>query len=215
MTRTHYRTGGGLLSAGPALCLAVAGPGLGAHRASPRLPGILPRAAAPSVPGRRAGRHRCRPRPGRARRGDARRRIQTGPVWSGTIPAPSTAPFGRMISLRRSAPSRPASSSPPTGSRPEEAEAKFLANVAGREKQKAVGFTLVDDERTGVRIGFRPSSLPRQAAKTDGGNSLVPRTAASIVSICAARICRPLREAEAGGLAIKVGYAVPGADWSS
>lgn len=141
-----------------------------------------------------------------------RRRIQTGLVWSGDYTGAIDGTFGRMtFEAIRAFQTRQkfAADGIPT----EEAEA-VLANVA-KEKQKAVGFTLVDDERTGVRIGL-PVKLLGKAAKTDGGTRWVSKDGRidyRVYAVPGQDLAGLYEKLKQEGPGHKVGYAVLRADW--
>ncbi len=212
MTGRHRTGRWAPLGAGLALCLAVAAPVWAQSSLSSAKPGILSKGGGTFVPvGEPADIDAARAA-WDARDEATRRRIQTGLVWSGDYTGAIDGTFGRMtFEAIRAFQTRQkfAADGIPT----EEAEA-VLANVA-KEKQKAVGFTLVDDERTGVRIGL-PVKLLGKAAKTDGGTRWVSKDGRidyRVYAVPGQDLVGLYEKLKQEGPGHKVGYSVLRADW--
>lgn len=141
-----------------------------------------------------------------------RETIQTGLVWTGDYTGAVDGTFGRMtFEALRAFQTR--HDFAPDGN-PSEPALALLAKIA-EEKRSAVGFRLVDDAATGVRIGL-PLKLLGKPAKAEGGTRWVSkdgridyRTYAVPKQDLAVLYERLKKE----GPGHKVGYAVLRADW--
>ncbi|NLH79518.1 MAG: peptidoglycan-binding protein [Phyllobacteriaceae bacterium] len=141
-----------------------------------------------------------------------RKAIQSGLVWSGDYAGTLDGTFGRMtLEAIRAFQAR--SQTVPDGI-PTDDVLTRLARVE-KEKKAAVGFTIVDDPATGVRLGL-PLKLVGKAAKAEGGTRWASkdgrvewRAYALPRQDLTALYDRLKRE----GPGHKVGYAVMRADW--
>lgn len=141
-----------------------------------------------------------------------RETIQTGLVWTGDYAGAVDGTFGRMtFEALRAFQTRHDFAADGVPSEPALA---LLAKIA-EEKRAAVGFRLVDDPATGVRLGL-PTKLLGKPAKAEGGTRWVSkdgridyRTYAVPKQDLATLYERLKKE----GPGHKVGYAVLRADW--
>lgn len=141
-----------------------------------------------------------------------RKVVQTGLVWTGDYTGAVDGAFGRMtFEAIRAFQARHgfAADGIPT------APALELLGKTAAEKRAAVGFTLVDDPRTGVRLGL-PVKLLGKSVAAEGGSRWTSkdgridyRTYAVPKQDLAALFERLKKE----GPSHKVGYAVLRADW--
>ena len=95
-----------------------------------------------------------------------RKAIQTDLIWTGHLSALASGSFGaltfRAINAAKGARG-------PADGMLQPADRQALASAAAAAR-KAVGFRLVDDSRTGVRIGIPATVLPRQEVTPAGGS---------------------------------------------
>lgn len=147
-----------------------------------------------------------------ARPDDQRRTIQAGLVWSGDYTGAIDGTFGRMTfeAIRAfQARHKFAADGIPT-----EETLASLAKTA-KEKQDAVGFAVVDDPITGVRLGL-PTKLLGKGAKAEGGTRWVSKDGRidyRAYAVPGQDLGALYEKLKAEGPGHKVGYAVLRADW--
>lgn len=95
-----------------------------------------------------------------------RRAIQTDLIWAGHLSALASGSFG-SLTFRAINAAKTGRGAPDGVLAPAERQALAAASAAA---QKAAGFRLVDDPRTGVRIGVPTAVLSRQEVTPSGGS---------------------------------------------
>jgi peptidoglycan hydrolase-like protein with peptidoglycan-binding domain len=95
-----------------------------------------------------------------------RRAIQDALVWTGDYSGVADGAFGRQT-FAAMASFQARIRQPPSGILTPQARATLLA--AAQQARNAAGFTLIDDPKTGIRIGVPTRSLTRQDVNPSGG----------------------------------------------
>jgi hypothetical protein len=95
-----------------------------------------------------------------------RKAIQDALIWTGDYSGVADGTFGRQTFVAIAAYQRRAQQ-PPNGILMLQARAALLA--AAQQAKSAAGFTLVDDAKTGIRIGIPAKILPKRSANPSGG----------------------------------------------
>jgi hypothetical protein len=95
-----------------------------------------------------------------------RRAIQDALVWSGDYSGAADGAFGRQTFAAMAA-FQARIRQPPTGILTPQARATLLA--AAQQARNVAGFTLIDDPKTGIRIGVPTKNLTKQDANPSGG----------------------------------------------
>jgi peptidoglycan hydrolase-like protein with peptidoglycan-binding domain len=95
-----------------------------------------------------------------------RKAIQDALIWTGDYSGVADGTFGRQTVAAIAAYQRRAQQ-PPNGILTLQARSALLA--AAQQTKSAAGFTLVDDAKTGIRIGIPTKILPKQNVNPSGG----------------------------------------------
>lgn len=96
-----------------------------------------------------------------------RKAIQDALIWTGDYSGLTDGTFGRQTFAAIAAYQRRIRQ-PPNGILPPQARAALMA--AAQHARNAAGFALVDDGKTGIRIGIPTKILPRQSTNPSGGS---------------------------------------------
>ncbi|MBB4040357.1 hypothetical protein GGR34_002010 [Microvirga flocculans] len=96
-----------------------------------------------------------------------RKALQEALIWTGDYSGVADGAFGRQTFTSIAA-YQARLRQPPNGILPLQARTALLD--AAQQARKAAGFTLVDDTKSGVRIGIPLKILPKQSANTNGGS---------------------------------------------